>query len=77
MFVQETESVQVVFGPGAEVKAVQLPSDFSTLQVLGLPDDAKSRLIVDFFHALGFNVEGDQIQLSKVGVMMRLVATIR
>ncbi len=69
--------MQVVFGPGAEVKSVQLPSDFSTVQVLGLSDGADSRVITEFLHALGFSVKEDQIQLNKMGSMMQLVATIR
>lgn len=57
---------EVHFGPGAEIVDLKLASDFSTIQILQLPENTGSEFIVDLLQNLGFTVPQSVIQLKNV-----------
>jgi hypothetical protein len=64
---KDISSATVLFSAGGEVSKVKLESDFSTIQVLGLPLNAQPHTVVDFLKELGFTLEPSCIHLKPIG----------
>jgi hypothetical protein len=69
LYTKDVNGASVTFGPGAEVSEVKLESDFSTIQILGLPATTKSQAISDFLEGLGFKVTDSCIVVKSIGTI--------
>jgi hypothetical protein len=57
----------VSFGNGAEVSDVKLASDFSTIQILGLPIGSTSGDVVGLLDGLGYSIQQSCVFVKSLG----------
>jgi len=66
----------VVFQAGAEVKSIKLPTDSSTVQILGLPVDATVDVTKDLISQLGYAVNESLIKINLAAKGHSSIATV-
>jgi hypothetical protein len=65
----DVNGATVLFAAGAEVSSVKLPSDFSTIQILGLPGNAKAETITALLNTLGFPIIESCIHIKSLSAL--------